>query len=107
MMNRKQIIVAAIGAIAIAWALLFPTWESLEFAESDQGQVVLTNYESRLFNNPPEYSDLREPRIVWSYAAQEAGAYAIVAGVLCFFLRTKKTAIIAEPQEKLSSAAAF
>ena len=106
-MNRKQILVVTIGAIAIAWALLVPTWESLEFAESDQGQVVLTNYESRLFNNPPPHSDLREPRIVWSYAAQEAIAYAVVAGVLCFFLRTRQASIITEPQEQPSSAAAF
>ncbi|KPK41550.1 MAG: hypothetical protein AMJ65_09225 [Phycisphaerae bacterium SG8_4] len=106
-MNRKQIILLTIGAIAIAWALLVPTWESLEFVDSDKGQVVLTNYESRLFNNPPEHSDLREPRIVWRYAIQEAFAYAVVAGILCYFLRTKKTRITDESQEKVSSAAAF
>ncbi len=106
-MNRKQIIVAAVGAIAIAWALLVPTWESLEFVDSEQGQVVLTNYESRLFNNPPEHSDLRAPRIVWRYAAQEVGAYAVFAGLLCFFMRTGKSRIVAKPQERLSSAAAF
>ena len=106
-MNRKQILVVAIGAVAIAAAFLFPTWESLEFVDSDQGQIVLTNYESRMFNNPPEHSDLREPRIVWRYAAQEAGAYAVFAGLLCFFLRTGKAGIVTEPQERLSSAAAF
>ena len=106
-MNRKQILVVAIGAVAIAAAFLYPTWESLEFTDSDQGQIVLTNYDSRLFNNPPEHSDLREPRIVWKYAAQEAAAYAVVAGILCYFLRTRKDRIIAEPQERLSSAAAF
>ncbi len=106
-MNRKQILVVTIGTIAVAAAFLFPTWESLEFVDSDQGQIILTNYDSRMFNNPPEHSDLREPRFVWRYAVQEAGAYAVFAGLLCFFLRTGKTRIVAEPQEKLSSAAAF
>ena len=106
-MNRKQILVVAIGAVAIAAAFLFPTWESLEFVDSDQGQIVLTNYDSRMFNNPPQHSDLREPRIVWRYAAQEAIAYAVFAGLLCFFLRTGKARIVAEPQERPSSAAAF
>ncbi|MHC4580842.1 MAG: hypothetical protein ACYS14_05255, partial [Planctomycetota bacterium] len=63
--------------------------------------------EHRLFNNPPEQSDVKEPRIVWSYAVQRAVAYAVVAGVLCYFLRTKKTRITSESQEKTSSAAAF
>ncbi|MBC8216932.1 MAG: hypothetical protein H8E73_00560 [Planctomycetes bacterium] len=106
-MNYKQIIVVAVGAVAIAWAFLVPSWESYELAETDQGQVLLGKLENRLFNNPPEQSDVREPRIVWSYAAQEAGAYAVVAGILFFFLRTRKARIIAEPQERLSSAAAF
>ena len=106
-MNRKQIVVAAIGVVAIAAALLVPTWESLEFVDTEQGQVLLTNYESRLFNNPPEHSDLRDPRIVWSYAAQEAIAYAVVAGILCYFLRTRKARIVTESKERLSSAAAF
>ena len=105
--NYKQIIVTAVGGVAIAWAFLVPSWESLEFVDSDQGQIVLTNYESRMFNNPPEHSDLREPRIVWRYAAQEAGAYAVFAGLLCFFLRTGKAHIVTESQERLSSAAAF
>ena len=60
-MNYKQMIVVAVGVVAIAWAFLVPSWESLEFVDTDQGQVLLTNYESRLFNNPPEHSDLREP----------------------------------------------
>lgn len=106
-MNRKQIVVVAIGTAAIAAAFLFPTWESLEFTDSDQGQIVLTNYDSRMFNNPPEHSDLREPRVVWRLAAQEAAAYAVVAGILCYFLRTRKTRIVAESQEKISAAAAF
>jgi len=107
MINYKQIIVIAVGAAAIAWAFLVPSWESYELTETDQGQVLLGKLENRLFNNPPEQSDVREPRIVWSYTVQRAGAYAVVAGILCFFLRTRKTGIVAEPQEKLSSDAAF
>ena len=106
-MNYKQMIVIAVGAAAIAWAFLVPSWESYELTETDQGQALLGKLENRLFNNPPEQSDVREPRIVWSYAVQKAVAYAVVAGVLCFFLRTRKASIITEPQEKPSSAAAF
>ena len=107
MMNYKQIIVIAVGAAAIAWAFLVPSWESYELTETDQGQVLLGKLEHRLFNNPPEQSDLREPRIVWSYAVQRAIAYAVVAGVLCYFLRTKKSLIADESREEVSSAAAF
>ena len=106
-MNYKQIIVIAVGAAAIAWAFLVPSWESYELTETDQGQVLLGKLDNRLFNNPPEQSDVREPRIAWSYAVQSAIAYVVVAGVLCYFLRKKKTCIADESQEKVSSAAAF
>ena len=107
MMNRKQIVLVSVAAVAIGAAFLFPSWETLEFADTEQGQVLLTNYESRLFNNPPEYSDLREPRIVWKYAVHEAIAYAIVAGALFYFLRTKKSTVADKSEEKTSVAAAF
>ena len=106
-MNRKQIIVVAVGAAAIAWAFLVPSWESYEFADSDHGRVVLTKYESRLFNNPPEHSDVKAPRVVWKYAVHEAVAYAVVAGALCYFLRTKKSRVVDESREIPSAAAAF
>ena len=106
-MNYKQIIVIAVAVVPIAAAFLVPPWESYTFTETDQGNVLLGKVENRLFNNPPEQSDVREPRIVWSYAVQRAVAYAVVAGVLCFFLRTKKTRIAGESQEEVSSAAAF
>ena len=107
MINFVDIIVIAVGAAAIAWAFLVPPWESYELTETDQGQVLLGKLDNRLFNNPPEQSDVKEPRIVWSYAVQKAAAYAVVAGALCYFLRTKKAGNITEPQEKPSSAAAF
>ena len=107
MINYKQIIVIAVGAAAIAWAFLVPPWESYELTETDQGQVLLGKLDNRLFNNPPEQSDVKEPRIVWSYAGQKAAAYAVVAGILCYFLRTKKPRIADESQEQPSSAAAF
>jgi hypothetical protein len=69
--------------------------------------VLLGKLDNRLFNNPPEQSDVKEPRIIWSYAVQRAVAYAVVASVLCYFLRTKKNRIADESQEKVSSAAAF
>ncbi|MHC4351631.1 MAG: hypothetical protein ACYTE3_13665 [Planctomycetota bacterium] len=106
-MNYKQIIVVAVGAVAIAWAFLVPSWESYELAETDQGQVLLGKLENRLFNNPPEQSDVREPRIVWRYAVQRAVAYAVVAGALCYFLRKKRSPIVDESQDKTSAAAAF
>lgn len=105
-MNYKQIIVVAVGAVAIAWGFLVPSWESYELTETDQGQVLLGKLENRLFNNPPEQSDVKEPHIVWRYAVQGAVAYAAVAGALCYFLRTKKSTIVDESQEKTSAAAA-
>ena len=106
-MNYKQIIVVVIGVVAIASAFLIPPWESYELTETDQGQVLLGKLENRLFNNPPEHSDVKEPHIAWRYAVQKALAYAVVAGVLCYFLRTKKRPILDESQEKASAAAAF
>ncbi|MHC4168033.1 MAG: hypothetical protein ACYSWQ_13830 [Planctomycetota bacterium] len=82
-MNYKQIIVVAVGAVAIAWAFLVPSWESYELAETDQGQVLLGKLENRLFNNPPEH------------------------GALCYFLRKKRSPIVDESQDKTSAAAAF
>lgn len=106
-MNYKQIIVVAVGSVAIAVAFLVPPWETYEFVQNDQGQALLANYENRLFNNPPEQSDVREPRIVWKYAVHKAIAYAVVAGALCYLLRTKKSTIVDESQDKTSAAAAF
>ncbi len=106
-MNRKQIIVIVVAAIAIAAAFLFPSWASLEFVDTDQGQILMTNYERRLFNNPPEHSDLKEPYIPWLYAVQEAVAYAAVAGILCYFLRSRKTRVIDDSHGSVPAAAAL
>ena len=106
-MNYKQIIVIAVGAVAIAWAFLVPPWETYQFVHNDQGQMLLGKLENRLFNNPPEQSDVREPRIVWRYAVQRAVAYAVVAGALCYFLRTRKANVADQAQEKVSETAAF
>jgi len=106
-MNYKQMIIVAVGTVAIAWAFLVPSWESYEFADTDQGKVLLTNYESRLFNNPPEQSDVKAPHVVWKYAVHEAIAYVVVAGALCYFLRTRKSPVKNEPTDKPSAASAF
>ena len=106
-MNLKQIIIVVAATIAIAVAFLMPSWESYKLTETNQGQVLMAKYESRLFNDSPEHSDVKEPRVVWRYAAQEAIAYAVVAGILCYLLRTRKARVVAESQNSVSAAAAF
>lgn len=99
------IILIAGGVIGVLF--LFPQWASLEFMDTDQGQVLLEKLEYRLFNNPPKHSEIKEPHIAWRYVIQNAIAVAVVAGVLCFFLRTKKASKITESVDKPSSNAAF
>jgi len=106
-MNYKQMIVIAVGTVAIGWSFLVPSWETYELVQNDQGQALMASYESRLFNNPPEQSAVRPPRIIWKYAVQEAIAYAVVAGVLCYFLRTRKATVKVETTDEPSVAAAF
>ena len=106
-MNRKQIVVLSIGIVAIVTGFLFPTWASLEFVDANQGQILMTNYDKRLFNNPPKYSDLKEPYVEWRYAIHEAVAYAATAGTLCYLLRTRKARVIDNSHKKVSTAAAF
>jgi hypothetical protein len=106
-MNYKQIIVVIIGVIAIIVTFLFPPWESYELVQKGQEQVLLGKLENRLFNNPPEHSDVKEPYIAWRYALQKAVVYVAVAGALCYFLRTKKSSIVDESPEKTSAGAAF
>ena len=62
-MNYKQMIIVAVGTVAIAETFLVPPWQSYELAEKDQEQVLMGRLENRLFNNPPEHSDVKEPYI--------------------------------------------
>ena len=106
-MNYKQMIIVAVGTIAIAVTFLVPPWQSYELVERVQEQVLMGKLENRLFNNPPERSDVKEPYIAWQYAVQKAIIYAAVAGALCYFLRTKKNSIVDKSREKTSAEAAF
>ena len=106
-MNKKQIVVLAIVLGASGWHLLFPTWQRLEFKDTDQGQVLMTISEHRLYNNPPEHSDVKAPYIAWQYSFQACGAFAVIAGVLCFFLRTKRAKKSIVSQEAPAAGAAF
>ena len=90
-MDYKQIIIIAIAATAIGRTFLFPRWMTLRFSDSGPSHVLLTHSERRLFNDPPERSDVKAPYIAWGYSVQDAVAAVVVAGILCFFLRTKKT----------------
>ncbi len=95
----------ACGVIGVLF--LFPQWVSFEFVDSEQGQVLYEGLERRFFNNPPEHSELKEPFIRWSYTVQNCAVIAVVAGVLCFLLRTKKNRITSKSEDKPSSNAAF
>ena len=90
-MNYKQALVIALAAIAIGATFLFPPWITLKFPESGPANLLLTHSQRRLFNNPPEHSDVKAPYIAWRYPVQHAVLATVVAGALCFFLRTKKT----------------
>jgi len=90
-MNYKQTSIVAIAAIVIGVTFLFPPWITLHFPESGPAHLLLTHSERRLFNNPPETSDVKAPYIAWRYPVQDAVVATVVAGVLCFFLRTKTT----------------
>lgn len=106
-MNKKQIIIILIVCGVIGVQFLFPQWASLEFVDTDQGQVLYERLEYRFINNPPEHSEVKEPFIRWRYMAQRCAVIIVVAGVLCFFLRTKKVHKINESEDKPSSNAAF
>ena len=55
-----------------------------------------------------EFASARPEKLMISPYSRIAVVHvAIIAGVLCFFLRITKPRIIVEPQERLSSAAAF
>ena len=90
-MNYKQTLVVALAAIAIAATFLCPPWITLKFPESGPANLLLTHSQRRLFNNPPEHSDVKAPYIAWRYPVQDAIIATVAAGALCFFLRTKKT----------------
>ncbi len=106
-MNKKQIIVVLIACGIIGVLFLFPQWASFDFVDTDDGQALYERLERRFFNNPPEHSDVKEPFIRWRYTVQSFVAIAVVAGVLCFFLRTKKARITSKSEDKPSSNAAF
>ena len=90
-MNCKQAIVVALAAIAIGATFLCPPWITLKFPDSGPANLLLTHSQRRLFNNPPAHSDVKAPYIAWRYPVQDAIVATVVAGALCFFLRTKKT----------------
>jgi len=106
-MNYKQRITVAIAAVVIGVTFLFPPWITLRFPDSGQANVLLTHSERRLFNNPPETSDVKAPYIAWRYPVQEAIVATVVAGALCFFLRTKKTREDVAVNDCSASVAAF
>jgi len=106
-MNYKQRITVAIAAAVIGVTFLFPPWITLKFSESGPANLLLTHSERRLFNNPPEMSDVKAPYIAWRYPVQEAIVATVVAGALCFFLRTKKTREDVAVNDCPTSAAAF
>ena len=66
-MNCKQAIIVVIAAIVIGVTFLFPPWITLHLAESGPAHLLLTHSERRLFNNPPEASDVKAPYIAWRY----------------------------------------
>ncbi len=106
-MNYKQAIIVAIAAITIGMTFIFPPWITLKFPDDNQGHMLLTHSERRLFNNPPESSDVKAPYIAWRHPVQDAVVAAVVAGALCFFLRTKKTREEITASDCSVSAAAF
>ena len=106
-MNYKQGIVIAIATIVIGVSFLFPPWITLKFPETDQGRLLLTHSERRLFNNPPKTSDVKAPYIAWRYPVQDGIVATIVAGALCFFLRTRKTREDAAMNDCSTPTAAF
>ena len=106
-MNYKQMIIVAIAAAIIGATFLFPPWITLKLPDTGPQHILLTHSERRLFNNPPATSDVKEPYIAWRYPVQEGVLTAVVAGGLCFFLRTRKRQESIEPGDSPSSAAAF
>lgn len=106
-MNKKQIIVILIALAGCGYQLLFPAWQRLEFADTDQGQVLLTISEHRLFNNPPAHSDLKPPYVAWKYSFQACGLFAAITGVLCFLVRTKRVKEAEVSGEVAAAGAAF
>ena len=106
-MNYKQVIIAAIAAAFIGVTFLFPPWVTLKLPDSGQANLLLTHAERRLFNNPPETSDVKAPYIAWRHPVQDGIVATLVAGVLCFLLRTKKTRDDSAANDCPASAAAF
>ena len=66
-MNNKQKLIAVITLLGIGVTFLFPRWARLEYRDAGQGQVLLTVLERRLFNNPPEASEVKAPYVAWRY----------------------------------------
>lgn len=90
-MNKKQILVLVIAFAVIAGCFVFPPWATLVYHDTENGKVILTHAEHRLFNDPPEPGEIMPPFIQWRYPIQNSAAVAAVAAALCFFLRTRKT----------------
>ncbi|MGE5293836.1 MAG: hypothetical protein ACM3VT_03320 [Solirubrobacterales bacterium] len=106
-MNNRQKLVISIALLGMGVTFLFPRWARLEFHDTGQGPVLLTVLERRLFNNPPEASEVKAPYIAWRYSLQDSIAAAVAASVLCFVLRTKKAHKGLASNEGPSPAAAF
>ena len=106
-MNYKQVTIVAIAVAVIGVTFLFPPWITLKFPDSSQANLLVTHSERRLFNNPPETSDVKAPYVAWRYPVQDGIVATLVAGALCFFLRTKKTREDSAANDCPASAAAF
>jgi len=107
-MNTKQKMVLFIAALALAWSLLYVPWVTISPMESAQGNLVQTNYEYRLFNNPPEDPwGIKAPTIAWRYAFQKAGAVLAANVFLLFLFRTRKQSRRTFFSQPVSPRAAF
>ena len=106
-MNYRQMAIVAIAAAIVGVTFLFPPWITLKLPDTGPQHLLLTHSERRLFNNPPAMGDVKEPYIAWRYPVQDSILTAVVAGTLCFFLRTRKRQESIESTDSPSSAAAF
>jgi len=106
-MNNRQKLVMGIALLGIGMTFLFPRWARLEYHDTGQGQVILTVLERRLFNHPPEASEVKAPYVAWRYSLQDGIAVAVAASVLCFIVRTKKAHKGLASNDDPSPAAAF
>ena len=108
-MNTKQKIVVLIAAIALAWSLLYVPWVTISPMETAEGHWVQTNYENRLFNNPPEDNwGIKAPYIAWRYPIQKAGVVlAVNVLMFCLFRTKRKQTLSAFLTQPTSPRAAF